>query len=54
MSRVIGTAMAGVIGVAMAGLIGMTLEPRDTPDQAFRYRSLGTRSGRSITVKVNR
>lgn len=52
MSRVIGTAMAGVIGVALAGLIGMALEPRDTPDQAFRYRSLSTRSGRSITVKV--
>jgi hypothetical protein len=52
MSRVIGMVMAGVIGVAMGGLIGMALEPRDTPDQAFRYRSLGTRSGRRITVKV--
>jgi hypothetical protein len=52
MSRAISTAMAGVIGVAMAGLIGMALEPRDTQDQVFRYRSLSTRSGRSITVKV--
>jgi hypothetical protein len=48
--------IAGYVGrlvaVLIAGLIGMALEPRDTPDQAFRHRSLGTRSGTSVVVKV--
>jgi hypothetical protein len=44
--------VGGLLAVLIAGLIGMALEPRDTPDQAFRYRSLGTRSGTSVVVKV--